>query len=985
MPQGLHRSNEIERILELETLLRQHEQKEEQLRRALGHFHQLLESAPEVIYTLSRDGSITSLNPAFEAITGWSVREWLGKPNEGLIHPDDVPAARAALAGVLRGGPDRHVLRIRCRDGSCRTGEFTIRPLKDGDAVTGWFGIVRDVTARLEAEEALRAREAEFRRLFEEAPIGIFRSSEEGKPLMVNPAMVRMLGYDSEQECLARDIEAEGYPADAPRDRFKRLMEERGEVRGFETKWLRKDGTVLHARENARAVRDASGRVTGYEGTVEDISATVEAQAQLCRTLDELQALFRAMPDLYFRLSLDGIILDCLAGRSDDLHLPPEAFLGKRMQEVLPPAVGARFAEALEAMNASREMVTIEYALPFPEGERHFETRLLPLQNGQVMVIAHNATERKRAERALVESEERFRQVTEASLVGVYLVQDGKFRYVNPAFEKIFGYRAGEIEDRLASVDLTYPEDRALVERQMEARLSGAPEAGRYIFRGLRKDGTVIHCEVFSQRVEYHGRPAIIGTVLDITEKIHFIEALQTSEARFRAIIDLTPSLAVEAFDREGRVLLWNSAAERLYGWTEGEMAGRTLEGTLLDAASHAAFLKTIRDLEEGRIALWEGEYPIRKRDGSPGTVASTIFPIPDARGGRQFICMDIDVTAQKRAEEELRRTTARLQLQFDRMPIGCILWDPDFRVVSWNPAAERIFGFAEAEVLGRHPHEFIVPREVRPHTEGIMARLLKGDEGASSVNENITWDGRTILCQWTNTPLKEPDGTVLGVLSMVEDITDRRKAEAALQESVSTLRRTLSTTITTMAKIVETKDPYTAGHQLRVAELAELIAREMGLSPERVQGLHMAAMIHDIGKIYIPAEILSKPGQLTRIEIDMIRTHPNFGAEVLKAIPFPWPIADMILQHHERLDGSGYPKGLKGAEILLEARILCVADVVEAMATHRPYRAARGLLQALQEVQDFRGRYYDPDVVDACLTVIRQGLFSVDGPPAPR
>jgi PAS domain S-box-containing protein/putative nucleotidyltransferase with HDIG domain len=365
--------------------------------------------------------------------------------------------------------------------------------------------------------------------------------------------------------------------------------------------------------------------------------------------------------------------------------------------------------------------------------------------------------------------------------------------------------------------------------------------------------------------------------------------------------------------------------------------------------------------------------------------VASTIFPIPDARGGRQFICMDIDVTARKRAEEELRRTTARLQLQFDRMPIGCVLWDPDFRVVSWNPAAERIFGFTETEALGRRPHEFIVPCEVRPHTEGIQARLLQGDEGAHSVNENVTRDGRTILCQWTNTPLKEPDGTVLGVLSMVEDITDRRKAEAALQESVSTLRRTLSTTITTMAKIVETKDPYTAGHQLRVAELAELIAREMGLPPERVQGLHMAAMIHDIGKIYIPAEILSKPGQLTRIEIDMIRTHPNFGAEVLKAIPFPWPIADMILQHHERLDGSGYPKGLKGEEILLEARILCVADVVEAMATHRPYRAARGLVQALQEIQDFRGRYYDPGVVDACLTVIRQGLFAVDGPPAPR
>ena len=1102
-----HRNPDLERLLELEKLLRQHEQKQEQLRDALGHFNQLLESAPDVIYTLARDGSITSLNPAFEAITGWTVAEWLGRNFQDLMQPEDRVRARSVLEAVLRGdGPDLHVLRIRNRNGEFSVGEFTVRPLMEHGSFVGWFGIVRDITKRVRAEEALRAREAEYRRLFEEAPVGIFRSSAEGKPLLANPALVKMLGYDSLDDLLARDIVKEGYHPATPRSEFLECIQETGEVRGFEAKWLKKDGTVLHVRENAHAVRDAEGRIVEYEGTVEDETATVLAQEKLHRALDELQALFRAMPDLYFRLRRDGTILDCMAGRSEDLYLTPEQFLGRRMQEVLPPAAGALVSGALRDLEKGKDLVTIEYALPLAGGEEYFEARMLPLLRDQVMVIAHNITKRKGSERALMESEERFRHVTEAALVGVYLVQDGKFQYVNPAFSEMFGYAVDEIEGRLASVDLTHPDDRDLVTRQVQARLSRTMEAGRYTFRGLRKDGSVIQCEAISRYLELHGRPAIIGTVLDITEKMRFVEALQTSEARFRAIIDLTPNLAIEAYDRNGRVLMWNAAAERLYGWKESEVLGRTLDEFLLDASWNREFASTLAAIDAGELPLWEGEYPFRNRTGGEGQVQSTIFAIPGPSGERQFICMDIDVTARnraeealresearlqeaqrvaklgayqydiptgrwtssavldeifgigpdhprkvqdwldlvhpqdraemtlyldrmlrerlrfekeyrilrpdgqmrwveglgelhldaagnplklvgtiqdisqsKRAEEELRRTTERLQLQFDRMPIGCILWDADWRVVSWNPAAQGIFGFTQEEVLGQRPIEWIVPREARPQIDSIMARLGEGDESAHSVNENCTKDGRTVLCDWTNTPLKEPDGRIIGVLSMVEDITDRRRAEAALQESVGTLRRTLATTITTMAKIVETKDPYTAGHQQKVAELAELIARELGLTPDRVQGLHMAAMIHDIGKIYIPAEILSKPGQLTRIEIDMIRTHPNFGAEIVKTIPFPWPLAEMILQHHERLDGSGYPRGLKGDEILLESRILMVADVVEAMATHRPYRAARGLIQALQEIQDFRGRYYDPEVVDACLTVIRQGLFSVD------
>jgi len=175
------------------------------------------------------------------------------------------------------------------------------------------------------------------------------------------------------------------------------------------------------------------------------------------------------------------------------------------------------------------------------------------------------------------------------------------------------------------------------------------------------------------------------------------------------------------------------------------------------------------------------------------------------------------------------------------------------------------------------------------------------------------------------------------------------------------------------MAAIVEMRDPYTAGHQARVADLATAIAKQIGLPEEQVHGIHLAGTVHDLGKINVPAEILSKPGKITDIERSLIKIHPQAGYDILKGIDFPWPIAQMVLQHHERFDGSGYPQGLKGDQIIIEARILCVADVVEAMSSHRPYRPRLGIETAIEDITRQRGIYYDPQAVDACLALFRE------------
>lgn len=216
-------------------------------------------------------------------------------------------------------------------------------------------------------------------------------------------------------------------------------------------------------------------------------------------------------------------------------------------------------------------------------------------------------------------------------------------------------------------------------------------------------------------------------------------------------------------------------------------------------------------------------------------------------------------------------------------------------------------------------------------------------------------------------------------VLRERENLKERKRSEAELQISLGRLQKVLDGVVQAIALTVEVRDPYTAGHQRRVADLAKAVAVKLGISKNQIEGIHIAGVIHDLGKIYVPAEILSKPSRLSDLEFGMIKTHSQVGYDILKNIDFPWPIAQTVYQHHERMDGSGYPRGLKGEDILMEARILAVADVVEAMASHRPYRASLGIDAALAEITKQKGRQFDSDVAETCLSIFKENGFAFD------
>lgn len=263
---------------------------------------------------------------------------------------------------------------------------------------------------------------------------------------------------------------------------------------------------------------------------------------------------------------------------------------------------------------------------------------------------------------------------------------------------------------------------------------------------------------------------------------------------------------------------------------------------------------------------------------------------------------------------------------------------------------------------------------------EGAQDYLVKGQ-----VNNELLW--RSLRYSVERMKI---EGDLRRTRNELESRVQERTAELALANDAlkkmvkkvskagEAVRKALQGVIHVISMTIETRDPYTAGHQRGVAEVAVVIARRLGLSEDRIEGLRLAALVHDLGKISIPAEILAKPTKLTEVEMSMIRTHPRSGYEILKKVEFPWPIAQIVLQHHERINGSGYPQGLRAADILLEAKILGVADVVDAMCSHRPYRAALGIDKALAEISKNRGILYDPEIVDACLQYFHENLTNL-------
>jgi PAS domain S-box-containing protein len=336
------------------------------------------------------------------------------------------------------------------------------------------------------------------------------------------------------------------------------------------------------------------------------------------------------------------------------------------------------------------------------------------------------------------------------------------------------------------------------------------------------------------------------------------------------------------------------------------------------------------------------------------------------------------DITERKKIEQKLFDEEQRFRAFVDNSSDIIVLLNLEGVITYINPAVERVLGFKPQERIGAKGFELVHPDDMKFLADSFNA--LTRDTNSPVIKGEMhlrNKDGNWLALEAVGSNLVK-NNVVESVIVNYRDITERKRAEEKLQQTLDSLKKAVGTTIQVLVSALESRDPYTAGHQARSANLACAIAAELGLAQDKIEGIRLAGAIHDIGKLSIPSEILAKPTKLTNLEFSLIKEHSICGYEMLKHVESPWPLAEIVYQHHERMNGTGYPRNLKENEIILEASIMAVADVVEAMASHRPYRASLGTEAALEEIEKNRGILYNPAVVDACLRLFREKNYQL-------
>ena len=961
-------------------------------------------------------------------------------------------------------------------------------------------------SAQKRTEKSFNGNERRFRSIVENSYEGIVIVDDNFSLAYVNDEICRIFGYSKEEiigEDFRKFLDKESKKLIA--DRYLQRQKGKKAPRRYEVIIVRKDGSTRHVEIRSSVIRNTEGsRETVAQ--IFDITERKQMEEALQESRERYKALYdRSLYCVYVH-DFNGNFLDAnkaaldLLGYSQE-EIPSLSFSSLIDEEQLPAAIKTLG----EIVRTGYQKKPLILKLRKKDGTRVWvETEASIIYLGDkpsaIQGIARDITASVRANQALQESQERYRTLAENAMDGIYVISPDGFEYVNPAFEKIFGYKAHEVcQNDFNFLDLIHPDDRELVLQRENGRKKGKELPPEYSFRILTKNKKIKHVEVST--VPLHGEKVrVLGILRDATIRKQAEEALRDSEEKYKILVQTSPD-AVTVTDLEGRITYVSRQTLELHGYRhEKELLRKSAFELISPVDRKRAMINLQKTLKEGRLKNME--YTLLKKDSTVFTGELNCAVIKDAEGRpKMFIATTRDITERKRAKEKIIESEERYKDLVEKAGVAILIDDREGKVKYCNRQYADMFGYSLEEMRKQNIRSVVHADDLekvlkyhknRIHGKKVPSRYeckaIKKDNSiifievraeALTDNGNIVgtrsyiWDiterkkveeavlaseekfktlfnsaGDAIFitdldgnilevnqaaCErlgferkkiidmsladidrpkksvslpvkieelshrghiFFETAHKGKNGTIIPIelssriieyegkpaaLSIARDITERKIAEEERKQSFERLRRALEETVNALASAVEMRDPYTAGHQHRVTSLACAIAEEMGLPKERTEGIHLAGVIHDVGKIRVPAEILSWPGQLTEIDFNLIKTHPQVGYDILKRIELPHEVTKIMLQHHERLDGSGYPAGLKGDEILLEARILAVADVVEAMASHRPYRASLGIDRALEEISKNRGILYDPEVVDACLKLFNEKNFKFE------
>ena len=798
-----------------------------------------------------------------------------------------------------------------------------------------------------------------------------------------NAAAERLYRYAAD-ETLGRNVSIIVPPEG--RDELSDLLQRirRGEpIQHHRAERVRKDGTTILVSLSVSPVRDANGKLVGAAMIARDITEQARADEDL-RDSERLQRLALGVG------RIGAVEVDLTSGHGtwtpevNEIWGMPDDFAGDFAafcREHVHPDDLPRVQEESAQLTEIGEAAGMEFRIIRTDGEvrwiRWLGQVIEDADTGLPRALGVNldVTENKRAEDQAVRAASLYaRSLVEVNLNPLVTISsEGKITDVNKATEEATGIPRDRLIDTDFADYFTEPDKaQAGYQRVLE---EGFVRDYPLVLRNVSGALMDVEYDATVHRDEARALQGVFAAARDVTES----KKARLQLARLAAIVTSSQD-AIFTKDFDDIVTSWNAAAEALYGYSAEEMTGRDAavlappgrEDEPRELAERVRYGKQVTGFETQR----------RRKDGSLVDVALTMSPVLDP--ANDIVAVSVigyDISERRRAERELRQSEEKFAAAFHTSPdLMAITRLSDGTILEVNEAYSRLLGYTRAESIGKTNSKLSLWAD--PASRATFIASLKESGQIDEFETRLQYEDGTLLTCIASARTIELQGKPC-VLWVVHDITELKEAQQRLQESLDQLSSVTEQVIAAIADIVEVRDPYTAGHERRVAELAVAIATRMGLDEETVAGVRVAALLHDVGKITVPTEILSKPGRLSEVEFQLVRTHPQATHNVLHSIEFPWPVAEVALQHHERLDGSGYPRGLAGEEIILEARILAVADVVEAMASHRPYRPARGIEAALEEIEQHSGSLYDAGVAEACVELFRRQGFTFAQPGA--
>ena len=705
-----------------------------------------------------------------------------------------------------------------------------------------------------------------------------------------------------------------------------------------------------------------------------------QVEKDLRESEEKYRTILESIEDGYYELDINGNFTFFNNSTCRILGYPQEELMGMNNRQYADKENAKKIFQAFNKVYRTGEPAKgFEWQVTRKDGTKRFIETSASLQKDSsgkpigFLGITRDVTERKQAEEALQKSEAIYRLVVENinDIIWTFDLSSMTYTFVSPSAQRILGYSDETI---MKNLDLVFtPETKQQILNVFGKFIEGKAQQNSLVIDAehRKKDGSLVWMEINASPLndDLGNIVGFLGVTRNITERKRADEALRESERKYKSLIDNFQDIIL-TINLEGRITFASQSTKERLGYESAEM----INMNILDFVQEEDRQRAMESLQKGmkgeKITGFQTQAITKSgerlffecffsRVYEDGTVV-----------GAQAVIKDI--TERKQAEETLLKSEKKFRNYIDSAPDGVFIVDDTGRYLEANKSACQLMGYTKEEIEKMSIRDLLAEESLE---DGLAHFKKLMETGAATSDLWHKHKHGSKLCLTVNA-VKLSATRVLG---FCKDITKRKQAEEELQQTLERLRKAFGTTVQVMVSAVEAKDPYTAGHQLRTANLARAIATEMGLPREKIEGIRMAGSIHDIGKLSVPAEILTKPTKLSENEFSMIKEHAQKGYEMLKDVESPWPLAQIVYQHHERMDGSGYPRKLKGDEILIEARIMAVADVVEAMASYRPYRPALGIKTALEEIEKNRGMFYDADAADACLRLFREKGFQLE------